>query len=82
MSFAEIAKTVGERWQVLKPEEKEVFEKEATAKKKIYITLMAKYKQTENYKEYNRYLADFAAKNAPPQIGMVVDRQQPPHERC
>lgn len=73
MSFTEIAKTVGEKWQVLKPEEKEAFEKEATAKKIYYTTLMAKYKQTENYEEYNRYLADFTAKNAPPQTGMIVN---------
>lgn len=69
MSFTEIAKTVGEKWQMLLPEEKEPFEKEAMALKETYFTEMARYKQTENYQEYGRYLADFKAKNAPPQLG-------------
>ena len=71
LSFSEIAKTVGQKWQVLAPEEKESFERKATTIKDNYTTLVAQYKQTESYKEYDRYLADFKVKNVTPQTGII-----------
>ena len=64
MSFTDIAKRVGESWQVLLAEEKEPYESQASAAKEKYHSEMAKYKKTDAYKEYTQYLADFKAKNA------------------
>lgn len=66
LSFTEIAKCVGERWQALSPEEKEPYESHATAAKEKYNNEMVKYKTTENYKEYLQYLAEFKLKNPGP----------------
>ena len=64
LSFTDIAKRVGENWQVLSPEEKEPYESQASAAKEKYHTEMAAYKMTDSYREYQRYLADFKAKHA------------------
>ena len=64
LSFTEIAKRVGERWQLLAPEEKEPYESQAGSLKERYSADFAKYKRTSHYKEYIEYLADFKAKNA------------------
>ena len=64
MTFTDIAKRVGESWQVLLAEEKEPYESQASAAKEKYHAEMAKYKKTDLYKEYAQYLADFKAKNA------------------
>ena len=76
LSFTEIAKTVGERWQELPSEEKEQYESQASTLKEAYNAELARYKRTPQYKEYMRYLADFKAKNTPNTIGKVYhDRQ-------
>lgn len=62
LSFTEIAKLVGENWQTLSPAEKEPFEAQAFAQKEKYTIELAEYRQTENYKIYSQYLADFKAK--------------------
>ena len=69
LSFTEIAKVVGERWQVIPPVEKDPFEKKASAAKEQYNTELARYKKTDNYEKYSKYLAEFKAKNAPPLAG-------------
>ncbi|KAF7504308.1 hypothetical protein GJ744_002497 [Endocarpon pusillum] len=64
LSFTDIAKLVGDRWQKLSPEEKEPFESKANeAKEKSNIEL-AQYKKTNSYKEYTQYIADFKAKHS------------------
>ncbi|KAI9873594.1 MAG: hypothetical protein M1830_010815 [Pleopsidium flavum] len=63
LSFTDIAKRVGERWQALSPDEKGPFETQAAAAKEKYNTELARYKTTESYKENVRYLAEFKAKN-------------------
>jgi hypothetical protein len=69
LSFTEIAKLVGERWQVLDPPIREAFEKQAATAKETYYAQMAEYKKTARYQEYQQYLADFKAKHAAPRIG-------------
>jgi hypothetical protein len=71
LSFTEIAKVVGERWQVIPSEEKEPFEKQASSAKEQYNAELATYKKTGNFKTYTRYLADFKTKNAPPSAGKI-----------
>lgn len=69
LSFTEIAKCVGERWQALSAGEKEPFESQTAAAKEKYNAELASYKTTESYREYLRYLADFKLKNPGPQAG-------------
>ncbi|KAI9814729.1 MAG: hypothetical protein M1827_002995 [Pycnora praestabilis] len=63
LSFTEIAKLVGESWQVLAQNEKEPFEAQAAAGKEKYNAELVEYKKTENYQKYSEYLADFKVKN-------------------
>ncbi|MCJ1358508.1 MAG: hypothetical protein MMC33_008508 [Icmadophila ericetorum] len=63
LSFTEIAKRVGEKWQVLIQEEKDPYESQASAAKEKYNIELAKYKKTSHYREYAIYLADFKARN-------------------
>jgi hypothetical protein len=65
-SFTEIAKTTGERWQVLPAEEKALHESKSTAMKDKYLVQLVEYKKTRQYAEYQEYLVDFRAKHANP----------------
>ncbi|KFZ23968.1 hypothetical protein V502_01551 [Pseudogymnoascus sp. VKM F-4520 (FW-2644)] len=62
LSFTEITKLVGKKWQNLTASEKEPYEQQSfDAKEKCRIEL-AEYEQTESYKAYSEYLLDFNAK--------------------
>lgn len=74
LTFTDIAKTVGERWQVLDPEEKEQFEHQAAMAKEQYNTALSKYKRTSPYREYQIYLVDFKARNTPQSITGMLKR--------
>lgn len=63
LSFTEIARLVGERWQKLSASEKEMFESHAAALKDRYNVQLAEYKKTDAYRQYMEYLADFKAKH-------------------
>lgn len=65
LSFTEIAKTVGERWQVLPPDEKATYESRSQAMKDNYYAQLAEYKKTQDYVDYQKYLAEFKAKHEP-----------------
>jgi hypothetical protein len=69
LSFTEIAKVVGERWQVLPAEEREACERQANSAKERYYAELAEYKKTAQYDAYQRYLEDFKAKHAVPTKG-------------
>lgn len=64
LSFTEIAKRVGEKWQVLGPDAKEPFETQAARAKERYNAELGKYKKTDNYREYCRYLVEFKVKHS------------------
>ncbi|KAL9641026.1 MAG: hypothetical protein Q9204_000379 [Flavoplaca sp. TL-2023a] len=64
LSFTEIAKRVGERWQTLSPEEREPFEAKAASAKEAYLAELTRYKKTDQFKEHAAYLADFKAKHS------------------
>lgn len=70
LSFTEIAKLVGENWQMLSPAQKEPFEAQAAAAKERYTTELARYKRTDSYKRYMQYLADFKLKHGATATGM------------
>ena len=63
LSFTEIAKLVGERWQKLEAEGKEPYEAQAGAAKERYNADLVSYKKTPEYQGYSRYLTDFKAKH-------------------
>ena len=63
LSFTDIAKTVGEKWQLLSPEEREPYESQAATSKEFYNAEMTRYKRTANYRNYAVYLAEFKARN-------------------
>ena len=65
LSFTEIAKTVGERWQVLAPDEKATYENKSQSMKDRYYAQLAEYKKTQDYAHYQNYLEDFKAKHEP-----------------
>ena len=65
LSFTEIAKIVGERWQVLVPDIKDGYERQAASAKEKYYTALAEYKKTPQYIQYQEYLTDFKAKHYP-----------------
>ena len=63
LSFTEIAKIVGERWQDLSTGQKEPCERRAQSLKEKYYADLAEYKKTPQYTQYQGYLADFKAKH-------------------
>lgn len=67
LSFTEIAKVVGERWQVLSADAREACERQANTAKEKFYTELAEYKKTPQYELYQRYLEEFKAKHAAPQ---------------
>ncbi|KAJ9619414.1 uncharacterized protein PV06_04154 [Exophiala oligosperma] len=66
LSFTQIAKLVGDRWQKLDPGGKEPFEAQANAAKERYNIQLSTYRKTDAYKEYMQYLADFKSKHGQP----------------
>ncbi|KIW17461.1 hypothetical protein PV08_04655 [Exophiala spinifera] len=66
LSFTQIAKLVGDRWQKLDPARKEPFEAQANAAKERYNIQLSTYRKTDAYKEYMQYLADFKSKHGQP----------------
>lgn len=69
LSFTEIAKLVGENWQNLASAEKEPFESQAQAIKDKYLSDLAAYKKTPEYRKYMAYLHEFKVKHASPSQG-------------
>ncbi|KAF2278948.1 uncharacterized protein EI97DRAFT_224084 [Westerdykella ornata] len=61
LSFVDIAKEVGRRWQVLPPEQKRVWESHAARAMQEYELLMDEYKKTDSWRAYQAYLSDFKA---------------------
>ncbi|KAF1845738.1 uncharacterized protein K460DRAFT_405978 [Cucurbitaria berberidis CBS 394.84] len=64
LTFTEIAKVVGERWQILPAGEREACERQANSAKEKYYAELAEYKKTPQFEAYQKYLEDFRAKHA------------------
>lgn len=64
LSFTEIARLAGERWQKLDPAQKDLFESHAAALKGTYNAQLVGYKNTGTYQQYMEYLADFKTKHS------------------
>lgn len=76
LSFTEIAKVVGERWQVLPADEREACERQANSAKEKYYAGLAEYKKTSQYEAYQKYLEEFRAKHNAPTKGSYVHKLQ------
>lgn len=76
LSFTEIAKIVGERWQVLPADSRDACERQANSAKEKYYAELAEYKKTPEYETYQKYLEEFKAKHAAPPKGKPF---HPPH---
>jgi hypothetical protein len=59
LSFTKISKHVGERWQLLSPEDKHRWTQRAATPREDYKIKIAKYQQSGNHRRYLQYLADF-----------------------
>lgn len=59
LSFVDIAREVGRRWQQLPPEQKRIWESHAARTMQEYEARMDDYKKTENWRKYQAYLIDF-----------------------
>ncbi|KAI7891155.1 uncharacterized protein EV154DRAFT_538048 [Mucor mucedo] len=62
LSFAELAKIVGDQWKNLSHIEKQAYERMAMRAKDEYLASLEQYRQTANYKRYQEYLDDFKSK--------------------
>lgn len=59
LSFAELAKTVGDQWKNMSPGEKQGYERKAMMAKDEYSAALENYRQTDEHKRYQEYLKDF-----------------------
>ncbi|KFY05402.1 hypothetical protein O988_00013 [Pseudogymnoascus sp. VKM F-3808] len=62
LSFTEIAKLVGEKWQNLTPGERKPYEQQGFAAKETFRDELAGYKMTKCFNTYAEYLQEFHAK--------------------
>jgi hypothetical protein len=76
LSFTEIAKVVGEKWQVLPADEREGCERQANAAKEKYYAELAEYKKTPQFATYQKYLEDFKAKHSVPTKGLFLNSHE------
>ena len=59
LSFTEISRLVGERWQALAPKDKERWKQDAAAPWEEYKRQLAAYQQSQNHRQYLQYLEEF-----------------------
>lgn len=69
LSFVDIAKEVGRRWQDLPLEEKRMWENQAARANHEYEVQMEEYKKTDLYRNYQLYLEAFKAQQAQAKTG-------------
>ncbi|KAF2655406.1 hypothetical protein K491DRAFT_426841 [Lophiostoma macrostomum CBS 122681] len=66
LSFVDIAKEVGRRWQVLPPEQKRIWESHAARAMQEHEVQMDEYKKTDSWRKYQNYLSDFKSQQTQP----------------
>lgn len=64
LSFAELAKVVGDQWKNMSHKEKQSYERMAMLAKDEYLAALERYKQTLEYKKYQEYIKEFKEKQA------------------
>jgi hypothetical protein len=63
LSFVNIAREVGRRWQDLPAENKRIWESNAARAMQEFESQMDEYKKTDNWKKYQHYLNEFKAQH-------------------
>ncbi|KAI8877096.1 hypothetical protein K501DRAFT_230832 [Backusella circina FSU 941] len=66
LSFAELAKIVGDQWKNLSHSEKQNYERMAMRAKDEFLAAVERYKLTPEYAEYQTYLNEFKLKQSSP----------------
>ena len=61
LSFAELSKLVGERWQQLTRDEKEEWKAKGVVPWERYKAELAEYQKTDDFQDYQHYLTEFKA---------------------
>ena len=61
LSFTDLSKIMGEKWQRLTRDEKEVWKKKSAVPWERYKAKLAEYQKTDGFREYQRYLTEFEA---------------------
>ena len=61
LSFTDLSKVVGEKWQQLSRDGKEEWKKKGAVPWERYKAQLAEYQKTDGFREYQGYLADFKA---------------------
>jgi hypothetical protein len=74
LSFTEVAKIVGEKWQVLPIEAREPYQRQANAGKEKYYAELAEYKKSPEYDAYQKYLEEFKAERSTQYNGSSCSR--------
>ncbi|KAH7383778.1 hypothetical protein BKA66DRAFT_511872 [Pyrenochaeta sp. MPI-SDFR-AT-0127] len=69
LSFVDIAREVGRRWQDLPAEQKRVWESNAARAMQEFEAQMDEYKKTDNWRKYQAYLNDFKTQQSTPTTG-------------
>ncbi|KAH7093709.1 hypothetical protein FB567DRAFT_610283 [Paraphoma chrysanthemicola] len=64
LSFVNIAREVGRRWQELPAEQKRIWESNAARAMQEFEAQMDDYKKTDNWRRYQTYLNDFKAQQS------------------
>jgi hypothetical protein len=59
LSFVDIAREVGRRWQNLPPEQKRIWESHAAGAMQEYESQMDEYKKSEKWRKHQAYLIEF-----------------------
>jgi hypothetical protein len=75
--FAEIAKLVGEHWQNLPNEKREEYIDRARVAHAKWRRDMEEYKQTPQYREYQKYLEEFKEKHPSSSKGLCHGAPKP-----
>ncbi|USP78958.1 hypothetical protein yc1106_06232 [Curvularia clavata] len=64
LSFVDIAREVGRRWQELPAEKKRIWERNAARAMQEFEAQMDEYKKTESWQKHQNYLSDFKAQQS------------------
>lgn len=76
LSFVNIAREVGRRWQDLPAEQKRFWESNAARAMQEFEAQMDEYKTTDNWRKYQAYLNDFKTQQSMPSTGKRPDNRR------
>ncbi|KAG9185114.1 hypothetical protein G6011_07658 [Alternaria panax] len=77
LSFVDIAREVGRRWQELPAERKRIWESNAARAMQEFEAQMDEYKKTDNWRKYQAYLNEFRTQ----QTTSISGKQRPGNSR-